>query len=180
MELKNNIKTLFNFSKDQRKGILLLFFMITGLQVGYYFLDFNKNGKQSPEELNWLSLQSTIDTLKSQKHESGYKMYPFNPNFITDFKGYKLGMKVEEIDRLLAFRKQGKFANSPEEFQKVTGISDSLLKTMVPYFKFPNWVNNVNKDEFPKNNPNCKEYPKKDQLKIIDINQATKEDLMEF
>ena len=72
MELKNNIKTLFNFSKDQRKGILLLFFMITGLQVGYYFLDFNKNGKQSPEELNWLSLQSTIDTLKSQKQGCKY------------------------------------------------------------------------------------------------------------
>ena len=178
MELKNNIKTFFNFSKDQRKGILLLLLIIIGLQVGYYFVDFNQNEKQSTEGQNWLSLKSTIDTLKSEKYETGYRMYPFNPNFINDFKGYKLGMSTEQIDKLLAFRKQGKFANSPKEFQSVTGVSDSLLNTMVPYFKFPNWVNNSNKKEFSKTNSTWKEYPKEEELKIIDINQATKEDLM--
>lgn len=180
MESSNNIKSFFNFSKDQRKGILLLFVIIIGLQVGYHFIDFNQNEKQSPEEQNWYSLQSTMDTLKSQKHESSYKMYPFNPNFITDFKGYKLGMKVDEIDRLLAFRKQGKFANSPEEFQKVTGISDSLLNAISPYFKFPDWVNRKNQEHYPNSysKSNWKEYPKKEDMKVLDINQATKEDLM--
>jgi DNA uptake protein ComE-like DNA-binding protein len=107
-------------------------------------------------------------------------MYPFNPNFITDFKGYKLGMKVDEIDRLLAFRKQGKFANSPEEFQKVTGISDSLLNAISPYFKFPDWVNKKNQEHYPNSysKSNWKEFPKKEAIKILDINQATKEDLM--
>ena len=180
MESSNNIKSFFNFSKDQRKGILLLFVIIIGLQVGYCLIDFNQNEKQSIEEQKWYSLQSTIDTLKSQKHESSYKMYPFNPNFITDFKGYKLGMKVDEIDRLLAFRKQGKFANSPEEFQKVTGISDSLLNAISPYFKFPDWVNKKNQEHYPNSysKSNWKEYPKKEAMKILDINQATKEDLM--
>lgn len=180
MESSNNIKSFFNFSKDQRKGILLLFVIIIGLQVGYCLIDFNQNEKQSIEEQNWYSLQSTIDTLKSQKHESSYKMYSFNPNFITDFKGYKLGMKVDEIDRLLAYRKQGKFANSPEEFQKVTGISDSLLNAISPYFKFPDWVNKKNQEHNPNSysKSNWKEYPKKEAMKILDINQATKEDLM--
>lgn len=157
-----------------------MFVIIIGLQVGYHFIDFNQNEKQSPEEQNWYSLQSTMDTLKSQKHESSYKMYPFNPNFITDFKGYKLGMKVDEIDRLLAFRKQGKFANSPEEFQKVTGISDSLLNAISPYFKFPDWVNRKNQEHYPNSysKSNWKEYPKKEDMKVLDINQATKEDLM--
>jgi DNA uptake protein ComE-like DNA-binding protein len=180
LESSNNIKSFFNFSKDQRKGVFLLFAIIIVLQVGYCLIDFNQNEKQSLEEQNWYSLQSTMDTLKSQKHESGYKMYPFNPNFITDFKGYKLGMKVDEIDRLLAFRKQGKFANSPEEFQKVTGISDSLLNAISPYFKFPDWVNKKNQEEYSNSysKSNWKEYPKKEAMKILDINQATKEDLM--
>lgn len=180
MESSNNIKSFFNFSKDQRKGILLLFAIIIGLQVGYCLIDFNQNEKQSPEEQNWYSLQSTIDTIKSQRHELSFKMYPFNPNFITDFKGYKLGMKVDEIDRLLAFRKQGKFANSPEEFQKVTGISDSLLNAISPYFKFPDWVNKKNQEEYSNSysKSNWKEFPKKEAMKILDINQATKEDLM--
>lgn len=177
---KDDIKSFFNFSKDQQKGILFLFLIIIGLQVGYYFIDFNPVHKPSPKKQNWLSLQSTIDTLKLQKHETSYKMYPFNPNFITDFKGYKLGMKVEEIDRLLAFRKQGKFANSPEEFQKVTGISDSLLNAIAPFFKFPDWVNKKNQGNYQNSyaKSNWKEFPKKEALKVLDINQATKEDLM--
>jgi DNA uptake protein ComE-like DNA-binding protein len=181
-ENNNPFKTILTFSKDQRKGILLLFVIIIGLQVAYYFVDFNSYNKQTPEEQNWLSLQANIDTLKTKNSKTTYTIYPFNPNFITDFKGYKLGMKTEEINRLLAFRKQGKFANSTEEFQKVTGISDSLLNVISPYFKFPDWVTNKNQsfNGYSKSNPNWKEYPKKEALKVLDINLATKEDLMKI
>lgn len=181
-ENNNPFRTIVTFSKDQRKGILVLFVIIIGLQVAYYFVDFNSYKKQTPEEQNWLSLQANIDTLKTKKSKTIYTIYPFNPNFITDFKGYKLGMKTEEINRLLAFRKQGKFANSPEEFQKVTGISDSLLKAISQYFKFPDWVTNKNQNSngYSKSNPNWKEYPEKEALKVLDINQATKEDLMKI
>ena len=179
MEENNNpFNTLLHFSKDQKKGILVLFFIIIALQLIYYFTDFSISTKQSKEEQEWLSLQSSIDTLKSEKKNSSYTIYPFNPNFITDFKGYKLGMKVEEIDRLLAFRKLGKFANSAKEFQQVTKISDSLLNAISPYFKFPDWVNNPKQQNNYKSN--WKEYPKKEALKVLDINQASKEDLMKI
>ena len=182
MENNNYIKSLFHFSKDQRKGILLLFIIIIGLQLGSYFLDFSNDDKSTPEKQNWLSLQSNIDSLKSEKPQSTYKIYPFNPNFITDFKGHKLGMSVEQIDRLLAFRKQGKFANSPEEFQKVTGISDSLLNAISPYFKFPDWVNKKNSNQNGSNgwvDYSKDKYEKKEKkIVVLDINSATKEDLM--
>ena len=180
MENQNSIKSFFNFTKDQRKGILFLFLIIISLQLGYFFIDFNTDQEVSKKGQTWLSLQNTVDSLKLEKPETGYKIYPFNPNFITDFKGYKLGMTVEQIDRLLAFRKEGKFANSPQEFQKVTGISDSLLATMEPYFKFPDWVNKKNQISYQNNYPksNWKEFPKKEGMKVKDINLATKEDLM--
>ncbi|MFD2828841.1 hypothetical protein ACFSYG_20345 [Leeuwenhoekiella polynyae] len=38
--------------------------------------------------------------------ESQPKIYPFNPNFITDYKGYTLGMRMVEIDKLLRFREK--------------------------------------------------------------------------
>jgi hypothetical protein len=44
-------------------------------------------------------MQSKIDSIKDQSQNTLLKVYPFNPNFITDFKGYKLGMSVQEIDR---------------------------------------------------------------------------------
>lgn len=171
------LKSLLHFSKDQKIGILILFITIVVLQLSYYFTDFSFSENQSEEGAQWISLQSSLDALKKDKKEVRYRMYPFNPNFITDFKGYKLGMKTEEIDRLLAFRKEGKFANSPEEFQKVTGISDSLLTVISPYFKFPDWVTNP-KSNYKEYKSKWKEFPKKEVLKVLDVNSATKEDLM--
>ena len=140
------IKSYFKFSRSQQTGLILLFFIIIILQLAYFFADFKTFSNSSPEAEKWLSLQSKIDSLKGQKRDYVPKIYPFNPNFITDYKGYKLGMSVPEIDRLLAFRKQNKYVNSPEEFQNVTKVSDSLLSAISPYFKFPDWVKN--KKEF--------------------------------
>jgi len=176
------LKTYFLFTKDQRKGILVLFAIIIIAQIAYSFINFKSDFKDSAEEQNWISLQTKIDFIKDNQPKDSYKMYPFNPNFITDFKGYKLGMKTEEINRLLAFRKLGKFANSPEEFQQVTGISDSLLNVISPYFKFPDWVktNKSNSQsgwvDYSKSNFEKKEK----KIVILDINTATKEDLMKI
>jgi DNA uptake protein ComE-like DNA-binding protein len=49
-------------------------------------------------------------------------------------------MTAEEIDRLLDYRNAGNFVNSDIEFQKVTGISDSLLREISVFFRFPEWV----------------------------------------
>jgi DNA uptake protein ComE-like DNA-binding protein len=177
-----NFKTLrsfFNFTREQRTGIFVLFAIIILLQMIYFFVDFGFETKEYPDKQKWLSLQTEIDSMKTESEKESPKMYLFNPNFITDYKGYKLGMSVEEIDRLLVFRKENKYVNSPKEFQNVTKISDSLLNVIAPYFKFPDWVNN--KKEFKEYNkyPN-KAFAKKEKIIIIDINQATKEDLIKI
>jgi DNA uptake protein ComE-like DNA-binding protein len=173
------LKDYFQFSREQRLGIFILFLIIIVLQLGYCFIDFGSVSKSNPEEQKWLSLQSQIDAMKGDVKNYVPKIYPYNPNFITDYKGYKLGMSVTEIDRLLAFRKQGKFANSPEEFQKVTGISDSLLHAMTPNFKFPDWVNNKKEYKNYEKTDNLA-FAKKEKAVIIDINQATSEDLIKI
>ena len=173
------IQSFFKFSREQRTGVFLLFTIIIALQLVYFFVDFSAFSKDSPEKENWLSLQSQIDSLKQEKLDYVPKMYPFNPNFITDYKGYKLGMSVSEIDRLFAFRKQNKYVNSPQEFQAVTKVSDSLLNAISPYFKFPDWVNN--KKEFKEYiKYENRTFAKKEKITIIDINQATKEDLIKI
>ena len=173
------ISSFFKFSPSQRTGILFLFGIIVILQLAYFFVDFGSFSKVSPEKEKWLSLQSQIDSMKQAKLDYVPKIYPFNPNFITDYKGYRLGMSVPEIDRLLAFRKQNKYVNSPQEFQVVTKVSDSLLNAISPYFKFPDWVNN--KKEFKNFNkyPNAA-FAKKDKVVIVDINKATQEDLIKI
>lgn len=168
------LKSYFQFTKSQRSGIIFLVLLCVMFQSAYFLIDFKSTTNDSKEKQEWLAFQTEIDSLKQIKRDYIPKIYPFNPNFITDFKGQKLGMSVAEIDRLLAFRKTNKYVNTPEDFQKVTKISDSLLNTMVPYFKFPDWV--TNKKEFKSKYKSFEN--KKEKIVILDINQATKEDLI--
>ncbi|MFV8359364.1 ComEA family DNA-binding protein [Flavobacterium sp. LS1P3] len=173
------VRTFFNYTREQRTGIFALFVIIILLQMIYFFADVSFETKEYPDKQKWLSIQSKVDSMKVDKNRKLPKMYLFNPNFITDYKGYKLGMSVKEIDRLLAFRKQNKYVNSPKEFQNVTKISDSLLNVMAPYFKFPDWVNNKKEFKEFKKYPN-QAFAKKEKIVLIDINQASKEDLIKI
>lgn len=178
MEQNTNIvKSFLLFSKSQREGIIILFTIIFLLQVIYFFADFNSVNKDEIGKSKWLANQTLMDNIKNKKSTSVTKMYSFNPNFITDFRGYKLGMTVAEIDRLMAYRKLNKYVNSAEEFQKVTQVSDSLLQIISPYFKFPDWVKNKNANFKSFEN---KSLINKEVIKILDINLATKEDLMKI
>jgi len=165
-------KSYFQYSKSQRSGIFLLIIICVVSQFAFFYLYPSSNKTNSIEKQKWLAFQTVIDSLKTEKINYIPKIYPFNPNFITDYKGSKLGMSVAEIDRLLDFRKTNQYVNSASEFQKVTRISDSLLKAISPYFKFPDWVNKRVTNNF-------KPYEKKTENRVvIDINLATKEDLI--
>lgn len=173
------IKSYFLFSKEHRSGIFLLFSLIVLAQLVFVFLNdspiLNSSNQNRNEE--WLSMQSEMDSLNENFTQNKYEIHPFNPNFISDYKGYLLGMSVPEIDRLHSYRKLNKYVNSAKEFQAITKISDSLLRVISPKFKFPDWVTNKNGY---KNNTSYKFYNKR--VKVIvqkDINTASKEELME-
>jgi len=165
------------FSSSERIGLLFLFALIVIIQIGYHFLPERTSTESAIEKQEWLAFQLKIDSTKELKTTYQYKIYPYNPNFITDYKGYKLGMTTAQLDRLFAFRKENKYVNSAKEFQQVTKVSDSLLKKMAVYFKFPDWVNQ-RKEYSSKFTP----FPKKEKEVIVvkDINQATAEDLIKI
>ena len=170
-----NLRSHFQFSKQQRSGIFLLLLIILFVQGFYHFVlpklldtdhDFASN------DANVSALIKQIDSLKAiQLEKRKPKIYPFNPNFITDYKGYTLGLSNQEIDRLLAFRKQDKWINSVKQFQEVTKVSDSVLDKISPYFKFPDWVTNPN----PKQTNFKTGYSKtvKTEAQKLDLNSAT-------
>jgi DNA uptake protein ComE-like DNA-binding protein len=123
------------YNKKQRNGVFCFLLVLVLLQLIYVFVA--KNAKPYLiDDTELIKLRSQIDSLKSLK-KNLVKVYKFNPNFITDEKGYALGMSVLEIDRLLAYRSKNKWVNSTNDFQKVTKVSDSLIHTMSPFFQFP-------------------------------------------
>lgn len=177
-KVKNNY---FQFSKEQQRGIFGLFFIIVVIQLIYFFVDFKITPTVDLEEEKWLSLESKIELLEKEQKQQIVKFYPFNPNFITDYKGYKLGMSVSEIDKLLAFRKENKYVNSAKEFQMVTGVSDSLLAQISLYFKFPDWTKNRKESKIMVfSNAKAESFSKKGKIVVKDINQATQEDLIKI
>jgi len=168
-----NFKSHFKFNKQERSGIFFLLVIIFSLQLIY--LLFRDEVFYTPETNFALEteVQKLLDSIGEQsKVEESPKVYPFNPNFISDYKGYTLGMTNEEIDRLQVFRSENRWVNSAKEFQKVTLISDSLLQILAPYFKFPKWKTGL-KDK-------KKERQEKSVAAVVshkDLNQANPEEL---
>jgi len=172
-------KSHFKLSKQERSGIFFLLLIIVALQVVFYVVKYtasNVEGNLSVDK----ETQDKIDALKqNSKQKDSIQIYPFNPNFISDYKGYTLGMSVEEIDKLHAFRAQNKFVNNSHEFQNITKVSDSLLKEISPYFRFPEWVNtkSVSQRKTPSSASQRESDVQKGNFQIKDLNNATVEDL---
>ena len=157
-------KTAMGFSV-QRKTIAV-FFILFFLGMLLYF----RAQKQSIPVRGMLELdvqlQHTIDSLKAI--ESPKIIYPFNPNFISDQRGYFLDLSPQEIDRLHAYRKQGKWINSVRDFQKVTGVDSTWLHTYSTFFNFPSRVKKKHKK------------PAKKSFPPIDLNTATADQLKQI
>ncbi len=170
----DKIKSYFVFNSSQRNGILFLLLLVSGFAVINNYIDFTTENLLDTNSKEVVAVQKELDSIRTLLIESNQpKIHPFNPNFITDFKGYKLGMSSEEIDRLLDYRKQNKWINSKEDFKKVTKVSDSFLDQISSYFKFPDWISNPK----PKYSDWRKGFKEKTFDQKIDLNSATQLEL---
>lgn len=170
-------KSHFWYTKNQRNGILLLLIIIIFLQLILHFKNFDSQQMVDLSLPKITSYNKQLDSLKKKSSKKKkFKIYPFNPNYISDYKGYQLGMNVDEIDRLLAQREQRLYVNSAKEFQTITKISDSLLQKISPFFKFPEWVQkkNNNKNNQQRYIPNSRINVS--EITTVDINKATLKD----
>ncbi|EPR71985.1 hypothetical protein ADIWIN_2824 [Winogradskyella psychrotolerans RS-3] len=171
------MKSHFQFSNQQRNGIFLLLAIVLIGQCVYWFApnSFTRSNKDLAENQNQLeAFKNELDSLRLVELENSKpKIYPFNPNYITDYKGYTLGMTNEETDRLHKFRETNQWVNSAKQFQHVTKVSDSFLETISSYFKFPEWVTNPKpKTQAFSNSYSSNTKPKSFDQKT-DLNSAT-------
>lgn len=172
-----NFKSHFIYDRRKRSGILLFALIIIACNIAVMsYAPVKEVQLSQEEEKELLALQEEIDTLKLLELEKRKpKIYPFNPTLLTDFNGYKFGMSTEEIDRVVRFRESGKWFNSSGQFQKVSGVSDSLLAIMQPHFKWPKWIEEQKKHPKKKNNSKKKW---KTASEKGDLNQLSYEQLL--
>lgn len=112
-------------------------------------------------ELTQIKITDSLSKLPQKK--------AFNPNFINEYQLKAFGLSTEVMNKVEAYRAEGKWINSIKDFQTITGISDSLLEEVKAYLKFPDFVNQKKQNSF------------KAQEKIVqtDLNQADLSALME-
>jgi DNA uptake protein ComE-like DNA-binding protein len=150
-------------SKPQQGAVLivlLILFVVQWLRLGKLEVD-------TTLDLSQIDFyQNQLDSLREQATDNNRKIFLYNPNFISDYQAYTLGLTTREYDRLSSFRSQGKYIYSVSEFQKITKVSDSLMNELMPQFRFPIPSKRENKDLLPI------------RFKKKDINTAQKTDLL--
>ena len=135
--MANAFLAYFNIHRRFRNGVYALLLLTSILATVLFILD--QKVSDDPGLVVLEDYEAELNALKAVAiaKKTAYAIQPFNPNFISDYKGYVLGVSPEAIDKLRGFRANGKWVNSSKDFQDVTGVSDSLLMQLAPFFKFP-------------------------------------------
>ncbi|MEM7186651.1 MAG: helix-hairpin-helix domain-containing protein [Bacteroidota bacterium] len=171
-----DLRSQCTFYHSERIGIFLLLGLLLGLLCLHFFVSFAEEDSFEIQSPTLCHLQEKMDSARAAALLSKQPMtYSFNPNFMTDYKAYTLGISPAAFDRLKAYRAQDRWVNSATEFQQVTGISDSLLDKIREQFRFPKWTG--------KSQGGNNGYNKLDRQLLStekqDLNTASSEDLQE-
>ena len=96
------------FSKSQQIALVALLISIAGLQALYYRVHALPATKPTMSKWEYVSASPNKDDPFQRKL---FPIYPFNPNFISEYKAYKFGMSLPEINRLRAYRQRNLYVN---------------------------------------------------------------------
>ena len=137
-------------TKVERGGFFMLFLSLSVLIVletrpfpetqGLIELD-------SDEVRDWLLIR---DSLVQKQAKARNKIAPFNPNFISPSKADRLGLSAAEYKRFQDYRQQGKWINSNEDFERITGVAKPWMQQFSNLFKFPDFINKEPKTKIDK------------------------------
>lgn len=82
-------------------------------------------------------VQNAIDSLKNLQEKEAKKAYLVNPNFLSDYQAYRLGLSLEVLDTIRSFRSTGGYLNSVDQFRVLVNLPDSVMERLIPQLKFP-------------------------------------------
>jgi len=154
----------FVLSRPQRGAVIILLLVMSVVQL---FRLFTQSVEEVPLDMTEThQYQALLDSIRIRENEPAPIVYQYNPNYLSDYRAYAIGIPPEAFDRLMSFRETNRFVNSPKEFQAVTGLTDALMEKVLPQLKFPKG--------FVKTKPKVRSLVKKD------INKATANDFAEI
>lgn len=137
MNFRQIVRDYFTFSRNERKGIVVLLILIFILAVGnkmiFYF--------EKPAKLDTALLDSVSRKLGAyndsiNQHETFRTLFPFNPNTIDSLALDSLNIPEQVKVNLLKFRKNGGKFFKKTDFKKIYGVSNQIYLEVSPFLLF--------------------------------------------
>ena len=139
MNFRQIIQDYFTFSRNERKGIVVLLVLIFLLAVAnkviFYF--------EKPAKIDVALLDSASRELGSfndsiNQPESKKSFFFFNPNTIDSVALDSLNIPSPVKNNLLKFRAKGGKILSNSDFRKIYGVTDQIYSQVSPFLLFEN------------------------------------------
>ena len=147
-------KDFFYFTRTQRKGIVLLLFLIAAVCLLPRFFGSNSSdrGDLTAQEVSEQEYMHFLSSLKEQKSVSTHKEYgirpqrqsagqaspllmEFDPNTADSVTFVKLGLPSWMARNILRYRSKNGVFRRPEDFRKIYGMTDAQFQTLRPYIR---------------------------------------------
>jgi DNA uptake protein ComE-like DNA-binding protein len=162
MNFKQLIRDYFTFSRNERRGIIILLILIFLLAVAnkviFYF--------ETPAKIDAALLDSASHELgmfndSINRQTNVEKLFPFNPNTIDSITLDNLDLPESVKLNLLKFRSDGGKFYSSADFRKIYGVTEEIYTQVAPYLQ----LENANKSAVVSSS--------KAELFVFDPNKAT-------
>ena len=130
--MSESIKELFYFTREERKSVLTLLFILSGLLLAPGFFP---DGYRIPEgELKKTACefsQALPDTVPSVKAE--IKLFPFDPNVAEVGELQKLGLSKGTAENIVNYRERVAPFRTKEDLRKIYRLTPEAYSRLAPY-----------------------------------------------
>jgi len=179
--IKEQLKSLFSFSKKELNGLLVFAILLTGIVFlpdlhlwffppkTYSFEAFEKEitaFKTSMPKNRTYSYKQLRNEIEEKELEPEY--FPFNPNGLSETDWKKLGLSAKQIRVIKNYESKGGKFYRKADLQKIYSISAEDYQRLLPYIMLPDKQNYKNSSF----NSSVKQDFKKREAAMVDLNTA--------
>ena len=201
---KHFLRDYFNFTKKERKGIIIIVILILGfILLPFFYPLFIKQKQYSysdfENEIAALNIEQN-DSAKDNKYTKNFdnefyddhslseekkyevtkaELFYFDPNTTSSNDWKRLGVRDKTIHTIQNYLSKGGKFYKPEDIRKIWGLSPSDAQRLIPYVSIKNTAKeNVSfeKKEYPKT---TSPYTAK-AIQPVDINLADTSEFIKF
>ncbi|MBC8005731.1 MAG: helix-hairpin-helix domain-containing protein [Verrucomicrobia bacterium] len=134
MNFKQIVQDYFTFSRNERKGIILLLVIVFLLAIANKVIFYFETPARIDPEL--LKAEFNLEGSSDNKLMKIGSLFKFNPNTIDQESLDSLSLSGGIKRNLVKFREKGGTYYSAKDFKKIYGVTDSIFRLVEPFLVF--------------------------------------------